>query len=122
LEHQILNHHLLDAHLERWFGHFRISVPRPRAAIEPHLGLQCERCKRGASALQALAAFRGGARTSRERLGVRKHGLVLVANQYPWCPAAWFERTASPAQIKTICRLNTDQLQIPDDFDPASEW
>ena len=23
-----------------------------------------------------------------------KHGLVPVANQYPWCSAAWFERTA----------------------------
>ena len=26
-----------------------------------------------------------------------KHGLVPVANQYPWCSAAWFERVASPA-------------------------
>ena len=31
-----------------------------------------------------------------------KHGLVPVANQYPWCSAAWFERTASPAQVRTI--------------------
>jgi putative transposase len=31
-----------------------------------------------------------------------KHGLVPVANQYPWCSAAWFERTATPAQVKTI--------------------
>jgi len=31
-----------------------------------------------------------------------KHGLVPVANQYPWCSARWFERTATPAQIKTI--------------------
>ena len=29
-----------------------------------------------------------------------KHGLVAVANQYPWCSAAWFERVASPAQVK----------------------
>ena len=26
-----------------------------------------------------------------------KHRLVPVANQYPWCSAAWFERTAKPA-------------------------
>jgi putative transposase len=31
-----------------------------------------------------------------------KHKLVLVANQYRWCSAAWFERTAAPAQVKTI--------------------
>ena len=29
-----------------------------------------------------------------------KHGLVPVANQYPWCSAAWFERTASAAMVK----------------------
>ena len=26
-----------------------------------------------------------------------KHGLVKVANQYEWCSAAWFERTAPPS-------------------------
>ena len=44
------------------------------------------------------------------------HGLVPVANQYPWCSAAWFERTATPAQIKTIYDLKTDRLQVDDDF------
>jgi putative transposase len=34
-----------------------------------------------------------------------KHELVPRANQYPWCSAAWFERTATPAQIKTVCRV-----------------
>ncbi|MCF7765797.1 MAG: hypothetical protein K9N62_19180 [Verrucomicrobia bacterium] len=51
-----------------------------------------------------------------------KHRLVPVANQYPWCSAAWFERTASPAQVNTIYRFKTDKLQVPDDFDPASDW
>jgi putative transposase len=51
-----------------------------------------------------------------------KHGLVPVANQYPWCSAAWFERTASPAQVKTIYRFNSNKLQVPDDFAPAPEW
>ena len=50
-----------------------------------------------------------------------KHGLVPVANQYPWCSARWFERTASAAIIKTIYQFKTDRLQIPDDFDPAPE-
>jgi putative transposase len=45
-----------------------------------------------------------------------KHGLVPVANQYPWCSAAWFERVASPPQVKTVYNFKTDQLNIPDDF------
>jgi putative transposase len=45
-----------------------------------------------------------------------KHGLVNVANQYPWCSAAWFERTASPATIKTIYGFKTDKLNIDDDY------
>ena len=51
-----------------------------------------------------------------------KHGLVRVANQYPWCSARWFERTATPAQIKTIRSFKTDQLNIPDDFEVAPDW
>ena len=43
-----------------------------------------------------------------------KHGLVYVANQYPWCSAAWFERTASPAAVKTIYSFKTDRLKIDD--------
>jgi putative transposase len=45
-----------------------------------------------------------------------KHKLVPVANQYPWCSAAWFERTASPAQVKTIYGFKTDKVNVPDDF------
>jgi putative transposase len=45
-----------------------------------------------------------------------KHGLVAVANQYPWCSARWFERTASPASIKTIYSFKTDKLKIADDY------
>ena len=43
-----------------------------------------------------------------------KHGLVPVANQYPWCSAAWFERTASPAAVRTIYSFKTDRLKIDD--------
>jgi putative transposase len=43
-----------------------------------------------------------------------KHGLVLVANQYPWCSAGWFERTASSASVKTIYSFKTDRLKIDD--------
>jgi putative transposase len=47
-----------------------------------------------------------------------KHGLVRVANQYPWCSAAWFERTASTAQVKTIYSFKIDRVKVEDDFDP----
>ena len=45
-----------------------------------------------------------------------KHRLVPVANQYPWCSAAWFERVASPAQVKTIYGFKTDSVNVQDDF------
>ena len=51
-----------------------------------------------------------------------KHGLVPVANQYPWCSARWFERTASAAMVKSVFRLKIDRLQVLDDFEPAREW
>ena len=46
-----------------------------------------------------------------------KHRLVSVANQYRWCSAAWFERTATPAQLKTIYSFKTDRIRVIDDFD-----
>ncbi|MDQ1729026.1 MAG: REP-associated tyrosine transposase [Pyrinomonadaceae bacterium] len=45
-----------------------------------------------------------------------KHSLVKVANQYPWCSAAWFERTASLSAIKTIYSFKTDLVKIHDDY------
>jgi putative transposase len=45
-----------------------------------------------------------------------KHGLVPVAKDYPWCSAQWFEKTATPAQVKTIYSFKTDQLKVLDDF------
>jgi putative transposase len=47
-----------------------------------------------------------------------KHDMVLVANQYPWCSAAWFERTATAAQVQTIYSFKIDQVRVTDDFDP----
>jgi putative transposase len=45
-----------------------------------------------------------------------KHKLVPVANQYPWCSAAWFEREASSAQVKTIYGFKIDRVKVEDDF------
>jgi putative transposase len=47
-----------------------------------------------------------------------KHGLVPVASQYRWCSAAWFERTATPAQVRTVYRFKTDKVHVFDDFSP----
>lgn len=46
-----------------------------------------------------------------------KHGLVAVPSQYPWCSAAWFEQTATPAQVKTIYLLPIDRVNVYDDYD-----
>ena len=51
-----------------------------------------------------------------------RHGLVAVANQYPWCSAGWFERMASAAMVKSIYRFKIDKVQVYDDFVPAEEW
>lgn len=52
-----------------------------------------------------------------------KHGLVPVANRYPWCSAGWYERTASPAVVESIYRFKTDRLNVGDDeFEPSHEW
>ena len=46
-----------------------------------------------------------------------KHRLVPLANQYRWCSAAWFERTASAAAVETIYRFQSDLVKVIDDFD-----
>jgi putative transposase len=54
-----------------------------------------------------------------------KHRLVTVARHYRWCSAGWFERTATPAQVKTIYRFKTDKVRVLDAFEvlaPVEEW
>ena len=51
-----------------------------------------------------------------------RHGLVAVANEYPWCSAAWFERTASPARVKTLYRFKGDRVHVSDEYHPAPDW
>lgn len=36
--------------------------------------------------------------------------------------AAWFERNASPAQVKTIYGFKTDKVNVYDEYDVAGEW
>jgi putative transposase len=42
------------------------------------------------------------------------HKMALVANQYPWCSATWFEQHSTPARIKTIYGFPTDRLLSTD--------
>jgi putative transposase len=51
-----------------------------------------------------------------------KHGLVPVANQYSWCSAAWFERTASAAMVKSIYRFKVDRVIVYDEFAADADW
>ena len=51
-----------------------------------------------------------------------KHGLVPVANQYPWCSAGWFEREATAAQIKTIYRIKLDRVRVADEYEVDPDW
>ena len=44
------------------------------------------------------------------------HGLVAEASSYRWCSAAWFEREANPAFVKSVKEFKTERLNIPDDF------
>ena len=48
-----------------------------------------------------------------------KNGLVKKASEYRWCSAAWFERTATPAQVKTIYSFKIDRVKVEDDFEPV---
>ncbi len=51
-----------------------------------------------------------------------KHGLVPVANQYPWCSAGWFENTASKARVESIYRFKMEAVRVEDAFEVAGEW
>jgi putative transposase len=46
-----------------------------------------------------------------------KHGLVRTETEYPWCSAAWFERTASPAFVRTVESFRIDRVNVPDSFE-----
>ena len=44
------------------------------------------------------------------------HGIVPVAVDYPWCSARWLERTATPAQVRTLYSFPLDRVNVPDEF------
>jgi putative transposase len=48
------------------------------------------------------------------------HGVATCAENYPWCSAAWFARTARPGFRKTVAGFKTDALSVVDDFAPQA--
>ena len=44
------------------------------------------------------------------------HGLVPMANQYPWCSAPWFESNGRPAFVRAVYSFKTDRLNVADEF------
>ena len=44
------------------------------------------------------------------------HGLVRKASEYPWCSAAWFERSAGTAFVKAVYSFKIDRIHVKDDF------
>ena len=45
-----------------------------------------------------------------------KHGLAPVADQYPFCSAAWFRAQADPRFRKKVESFRHDRVKIVDDF------
>ena len=44
------------------------------------------------------------------------HRLAEEARQYPYCSAAWFERTAKEAFRESVAGFKTDRVKVIDDF------
>ena len=50
-----------------------------------------------------------------------RHGLVPVANLYPWCSAGWFERTGRPAQVRMIYGVPIERVKVYDEYDVPAD-
>ena len=48
------------------------------------------------------------------------HGVVRCAENYPWCSAAWFARTAASGFRKTVESFKTNTLSVTDAFAPMT--
>ena len=45
------------------------------------------------------------------------HGLVPNAENYSWCSASWFARTARPSFVTTVRNVKIDRVKVFDEFD-----
>jgi len=48
-----------------------------------------------------------------------RHGLVLNAELYRWCSAAWFAQAAPPSFHAAVMGFRSDKIAVPDDYDFA---
>ncbi|OVE73498.1 hypothetical protein BVX94_03715 [bacterium B17] len=48
------------------------------------------------------------------------HGVVARAENYPWCSASWFERTAQTSFQKTVEGFKTNTISVKDEFIPRT--
>jgi len=46
------------------------------------------------------------------------HDVIACAENYPWCSASWFARTAKPSFQKTVEGFKTNAISVIDDFTP----
>jgi putative transposase len=44
------------------------------------------------------------------------HGLVEDAENYPWCSASWFARTARPSFVASVRSFRIDRVKVFDEF------
>jgi putative transposase len=45
-----------------------------------------------------------------------KHGILAVADQYPWCSAGWFQKEAEGAFRRKVESYHYDKVNVMDDF------
>ena len=45
-----------------------------------------------------------------------RHGVVPLAENYKWCSASWFARSAPPAFVNAVKSFKIDRVHVPDDF------
>lgn len=45
-----------------------------------------------------------------------KHGIVPLAENYKWCSASWFARSAPPALVTTVKNFKTSRLDASEEF------
>ena len=46
------------------------------------------------------------------------HGVVRVAENYPWCSAAWLAANSRPAFRRMLEQFKTDRIDVSDEFEP----
>jgi hypothetical protein len=45
---------------------------------------------------------------------------VTNAEEYPWCSASWFARTARPSFVSTVRNMKIDRVKVFDEFEVVS--